>query len=213
MRIFDRPKIILLSMTSDPLRIMWVGARNCFMGDEVKKMMEKYNENNAKKLVAKIIKMQHDSVLEHCIFTFAIENVSRSLMAQLTRHRHCTFHCQSQHYQNYSDFTYKELEMYPSDDMKKQYYQTMDMINALYKKLISEGCPHYIAREVLPNAAGVKIIMTCNLREARHILELRLPKNNTPEIIEVSKEIYNIIYKICPEFVEDLGEKHGIIKL
>ena len=40
----------------------------------------------------------HDSVLEHAVFTFDIDGISRACLAQLTRHRLASFSVQSQRY-------------------------------------------------------------------------------------------------------------------
>lgn len=45
----------------------------------------------------------HESILEHASFTFLAENISRVLLAQLTRHRIASFSVESQRYVNYED--------------------------------------------------------------------------------------------------------------
>lgn len=52
----------------------------------------------AAKFIRKILSSGHHSVLEHVSFTFSIEGVSRSLLAQITRHRIASFSVQSQRY-------------------------------------------------------------------------------------------------------------------
>jgi thymidylate synthase (FAD) len=52
----------------------------------------------ADRLIRHIINSGHTSTMEHINFTFAIEGVSRSLLAQLTRHRHFSYSVQSQRY-------------------------------------------------------------------------------------------------------------------
>ena len=48
----------------------------------------------------------HESPVEHATFTFAVEGVSRSLLAQLTRHRMASFSVQSQRYVDKENFEY-----------------------------------------------------------------------------------------------------------
>ena len=48
----------------------------------------------------------HESPVEHASFTFGIEGVSRSLLAQLTRHRMASFSVQSQRYVREGQFGY-----------------------------------------------------------------------------------------------------------
>ena len=48
----------------------------------------------------RVINGGHMSTVEHCSFTFAIENVSRGLQQQITRHRLANFSIQSTRYNN-----------------------------------------------------------------------------------------------------------------
>jgi thymidylate synthase (FAD) len=54
--------------------------------------------SDADRLFRHIFKSKHTSTLEHLTFSMAIEGVSRSLLAQLTRHRHFSFSVESQRY-------------------------------------------------------------------------------------------------------------------
>ena len=48
----------------------------------------------------------HESPIEHASFTFGIEGVSRSFLAQVTRHRMASFSVQSQRYVKENMFEY-----------------------------------------------------------------------------------------------------------
>ena len=50
------------------------------------------------RFVGMLAEMGHESPIEHMSFTFGIEGVSRSLLAQITRHRMASFSVQSQRY-------------------------------------------------------------------------------------------------------------------
>jgi len=206
---FDKPIVTLLGVTPDPLFIMYIGARTCFEPNTFEIIAAGYTEEKAEKLIRNVKKLGHDSIFEHVIFNFYIEQVSRSLMAQLTRHRLCSFLIQSQHYQNYSDFDYKELEEYPSEEIKKQYHLQVELIRGFYKKLIREGVPHKIAREILPNCAGVRLLFTVNARELRHIIKLRITKSNTPEIRVLAQLLLAHAFNKVPVLFEDLIEEHS----
>src|SRR5690606_34597561 len=53
---------------------------------------------DADRLFRQIVRSKHVSTLEHLTYTFTVEGVSRSLLAQLTRHRQFSFSVQSQRY-------------------------------------------------------------------------------------------------------------------
>jgi len=115
----------------------------------------------------------------------------------------------SQHYVKHGDFKFKELEEWGQDQWNKTlYYKLMQDINNLYKKFLDSGIPHYIAREILPNACLTDIYMTANVREWRHIIKMRITKNNTPEIQEVAEALLRRFYGNMPELFEDLVKEY-----
>ena len=82
-------RVKLISVTQNPIDIMWTAARTCYsekspieMWEEISKDNMKFNVLEMEKhwnLVKKVIDSQHLSILEHVNLTFCIEGVSRSL--------------------------------------------------------------------------------------------------------------------------------------
>ena len=78
----------------------------------------------------------HESPMEHMNFTFGIENVSRSLLAQITRHRHASFSVQSQRYVKELDFEFiTPPQIADNPEAKKIYLTTMQDIANSYNTL------------------------------------------------------------------------------
>jgi len=67
--------------------------------------LDEYVQTEARKraFIEKQLSRGHFGPFEHVSISFSIKGVSRSLMAQLTRHRHMTFDIQSQRYVDFSD--------------------------------------------------------------------------------------------------------------
>ena len=102
-----KQRVLLLSHTPDAQALIALGARLCYAGGNVDKLMEKVSRQDQQAFLEKLMGMGHESVLEHVSFTFLIEGVSRVLLAQLTRHRIASFSVQSQRYVSYKDgFSY-----------------------------------------------------------------------------------------------------------
>jgi len=199
-------KIEIKQYSTDYKNLMYLAGRSCFGMEDIKDETSDLQKSN---FIKKIIKLDHGTVLEHCVYSFFIKDVSRSLMAQITRHRHISFNIKSQHYLVHKKFTYKPMEFVEDKVAVKLYDDLMERIEHVYSKLIDDHkIPHYIAREVLPNATYTNIFMTLNARSLRHLLLLRLPNTNTPEIIQLSKELLKTVYVYTPEIVEDLYEKY-----
>lgn len=128
----------------------------------------------ADRLIRQIKSSGHTSTLEHISFTFAIEGVTRALLAQLTRHRvGFSFSVQSQRYVKQSTdskhgaFEYempdKIRERFADEDATHVFDRMMTEIQGMYDFLIHKGIPQEDARAVLPNAATCNLVMTANL--------------------------------------------------
>ena len=121
-------RVKLISMTPNPIDVMWTAARTCYSAKSPIEMWEdrygkttdgcnhteEYVEQCIEKhweLVKKVLSSGHESIAENVVFTFSIQEVSRSLTHQLVRHRLACYSQQSQRYVNFKD---KELSyVYP----------------------------------------------------------------------------------------------------
>lgn len=171
---------------------------------------------DADRLFRHITRSGHTSTLEHITYTFAIEGVSRALLAQLTRHRHLSFSVQSQRYvrmgsaDKIGGFEYvtppsldgKEApndrfssrETVPASEI---YSDFMTEAQYAYDRLREAGVPPEDARMVLPNAAACNLVMTGNLRTFLDFYAKRRPgKGAQAEIADLSVKIRDEIVKV-----------------
>ena len=79
-------KVDLISHTELPEYLCGVAAAVCT------------NSGNIESALRHAVGSGHTSVLEHAVFTFSVEGLSRAALAQLTRHRLASFDVQSQRY-------------------------------------------------------------------------------------------------------------------
>ncbi|MGB6370210.1 MAG: FAD-dependent thymidylate synthase, partial [Atribacterota bacterium] len=84
-------KVRLINYTKDPEKIVAQSARLCYSVLSVEDLEEELTNKSIIKLIKKIMKLGHYSVLEHATFTFAIEGISRVTSHQLVRHRLASF--------------------------------------------------------------------------------------------------------------------------
>ena len=89
-------KVKLLDYTPEPERVVAMAARLCYSAAGAEELAERLSEEKVREMVRKMVKIGHGSTLEHASFTFGIEGVSRTLLAQITRHRIASFSVQSQ---------------------------------------------------------------------------------------------------------------------
>ncbi|MBR1645237.1 MAG: FAD-dependent thymidylate synthase [Selenomonadaceae bacterium] len=170
---------------------------------------------DAENFVRKIIKLGHESVLEHVSLTFKIV-CDRAIMAELTRHRLASFTVESTRYVKYEELTviapfgrggYCKDDPNELDDeairwntWEEQILQAEDT----YFILLERGATPEIARAVLPLCLATELYMTANLRELRHILKLRTAKAAHPQMRQVAGQILNILREKLPVIVEDI---------
>ncbi len=162
-----------------------------------------------------IIKHGHLSVLEHASASFRINGGSRAFTHQLVRHRLSSFTQQSQRYVNESNFIYIEPDSVKNNTKTHTLFvKFMDDAKKTYLELQKLGIKKEDARFVLPNAVESQIVVTANLREWRHIIELRSSFNAQWEIKSITIQILKILKKHASTVFEDfeIDEQNNIIK-
>lgn len=107
----ENPENLVLRCARNDYKSNWVGdATDEELIREIQKEGESLEEAKERFIIRTLIKKGHYGPFEHPQITFAIEGVSRSLMAQITRHRvGITFDIQSQRYVDFSDNDVEEL--------------------------------------------------------------------------------------------------------
>ncbi|WP_371784656.1 FAD-dependent thymidylate synthase [Streptosporangium subroseum] len=167
--------------------------------------------------LANIIEHQHYSVLEHSAATFLVQGVSRSLLAELTRHRHLSFSVQSQ---RYVDQAGRPPVIPPvlrgtTDARHLQNFaaEAEEWYVAVRNTLAKQGVPRKKAREAarafLLNAQPVDLVVTGNLRAWREVMTKRLHVAADAEIQELAAEILRQLKAVAPNSFQDLEEVIG----
>lgn len=160
---------------------------------------------DADRLFRMIFRSKHLSTLEHLTFTFAIEGVSRTLLAQLTRHRvGFSFSVQSQRYVKLGSgdksggFNY--VVPHRVDVTTREYFEeAMDAAQYAYDRLRKAGVPAEDARAVLPNAAATNLVMTANLRALLDFYSKRKPKRGAQhEITQLAEALRQAVVEVEP---------------
>jgi len=162
---------------------------------------------DADRLFRHIVNSGHTSTLEHITFTFAIEGVSRALLAQLTRHRvGFSYSVQSQRYTRFgsNDKTGGFKYVVPpsierNDSARREYELAMVEIQNLYDELRYLGVPPEDARFVLPQATTCNLVMTANLRALLDFYSKRRKGRGAQwEIVELAERLREAVVAVEP---------------
>lgn len=194
----------LITHTPEPERLVAAAAKLCYSNANMQDVLAISSEDAAK-FIAKLPEA-HQSPLEHVSFTFAIEGVSRALLAQITRHRIASFSVQSQRYVSMYDFQYIVPESVAKNkDLTPEYENIMYQIGDAYRILRQLGIPAEDARFVLPNACETRMIVTMNARELLHFFSLRCCKRAQWEIRAVADEMLRLCKEAAPTIFAKAG--------
>ncbi|MBR4080341.1 MAG: FAD-dependent thymidylate synthase [Clostridia bacterium] len=206
-------KVELLRHTLSPEEVVALGARLCYSRATVADLTRRVEERDQTEFCRKILGMGHDSVLEHASFTFAVEGVSRVLLAQLTRHRLASFSVQSQRYVSYENgFGYVVPPKIAAlgKDAEEEYHRQMRQMHAWYadwqEKLGKSGeGANEDARFVLPGGCETRLMVTMNVRELRHFFSLRMCERAQWEIRAMATAMHRLCMETAPALFADAG--------
>lgn len=205
-------KAQLLRYTSDPEQTIALAAKLCYAGDGIDELIEKIGEKDNAKFIEILTRMNHYSPFEHASFTFALEGVSRALLAQITRHRIASFSVRSQRYVSEGEFNYI---LPPSiaalgDEAVAKYESQMAQMLQWYREwqeaLGNKGeQSNEDARFVLPNACETKMIVTMNARELMHFFSLRCCNRAQWEIRDIAWQMLRQVLAVAPSVFAHSG--------
>lgn len=230
----------LLNATENPERTVCQAARNDYMQDFVgdvpfEAAMESIDgsllDEKMEELIHRLLRNGHYGPFEHVSATFAAKGVSRSCMAQLTRHRHASFDVQSMRYVSFedadpepgeavvsipslenADYIARRSDMedrykeYEDDDLlesrQKQYEQAVKQSFKSYQNLLEMGVPPEDARMVLPIGTKVNLVFTVNLRMLLHIADMRAAADAQWEIQGLTEQVLDLALEWAPITIE-----------
>lgn len=173
-----------------------------------------YGETNALKLgnrpgeniIRRWIGMGHQSMIEVAHATFFIE-CSRVVSHEIVRHRIASYQQESQRFVKYDGLDNSLDVFYLPDEVQGEPEVRMAVLQALatYKELRAKGVAPQLARYVLPNAMRTRMVMSTNVREWRHIINLRLDTAAQPEMRELMQQVYDQLVMVFPNAL------HGVL--
>ena len=206
------PFVRLIAHTPDPVTVCTLAARVCYSALPYDELSEKASGPDQVSFLKGVIRSGHLSVLEHASFTFYVEGVSRSLLAQLTRHRIASFSVQSQRYVSLKDrFSCVGPPRISAlgSEKEAEYLRQMETIGQWYEEwqeaFDNDPSANEDARFVLPNACATRLVMTMNARELRHFFSLRMCERAQWEIRALATEMHRLCMEVAPALFRDAG--------
>lgn len=222
--------VTLITYTPQPEQAVAAAAKLCYSPAAIGEIREGLTDEKAAAFVEMLAEIGHESPIEHASFTFGIEGVSRSLLAQITRHRMASFSVQSQRYVMETQFEYvvpPEIEKIP--EAKAIFLQAMEQDQRQYEQLTALLKEKHLesmlaggmsgkaaeraaekkaiedARFVLPNACDTKMVLTMNARSLYNFFRHRCCNRAQWEIREVAAQMLRLVSGVAPNLFKAAG--------
>ena len=224
------PKVTLIAHTPFPAKTVAAAAKLCYSSAGIDELLTGLTDEKAADFVEMLSDLGHESPTEHASFTFGIEGVSRSFLAQITRHRIASYSVKSQRYVKEGSFEFvtppevaadeEALKLY-EESMKaaqEAYDKIADILTAKHKEMfLAEGKDEKTAarmaqkkaiedaRFVLPNACETKMVVTMNTRSLLNFFRHRCCTRAQWEIRDVADQMLALVNGVAPELFKKAG--------
>ncbi|MDR3358713.1 MAG: FAD-dependent thymidylate synthase [Desulfovibrio sp.] len=205
MKIID-PCFEILDMAdgAEILRRIETAGRVCYKSEN------RIAPDSAPKFVRELMRSGHHSVIEHAGATVRIV-CDRGVTHELVRHRLASYSQESTRYAHYGREKFdKEITVirpcfWPEGSPEYAlWHKAMLAAEQAYLTLTANGASAQQARSVLPNSLKTEIVVTCNLREWRHIFGMRCGPAAHPQIRQIALPLLAQMHKRVPEIFADI---------
>ena len=183
-------------------KTMWIG--NCYRSEGL------ITDTSYKSLIKNCINRGHESVLEHEKITVRI-TADIGTYKDLTRHRFGSFSVESTRYCNYGKDKFdneikiiKPCHIEKDTNIYTDWYSAMQHMESFYMRMVDNGAKPDQLRMILPHSTAAQYTMTANIREWRHILDLRTKKMTHPSIRQILIPLLLKFKRDMPELFENI---------
>jgi thymidylate synthase (FAD) len=199
----------LLWHTPNPEVIVALAMRRCYSAKTIEELEAELASRPGyeKDLIAKALRDKTFDVIEHAVFMFEIEGISRVCSHQLVRHRIASYDQESQRFSavEKEDFvTPPSIQVNP--DALKVYEDFIRASVDIFRKLKELEVPKEDARFILPQSIGTKLVITANARSLMHFFWQRTATQAQWEIRELAELMLKECKKVAPTIFKDVIE-------
>lgn len=189
-------KVELLSHT--PLNVADIAICKCYSNTP-----HSEDEKRVKRIEKVANQQKHSSVIEHLVYSFDIDGISRACLQELARHRIASYTVKSSRYT--LDELKNEIDFVEEDDInntraKKYIVFTGDKLIDSHNiyclnelRILILNRKNDLAKYGMIEAYKTSLVMTINARALQNFLNLRTDKKALWEIQELAKNIYEVL--------------------
>ncbi|MFA5174395.1 MAG: FAD-dependent thymidylate synthase [Candidatus Pacearchaeota archaeon] len=213
-------EVILIAHPKNMEQIVASAAKLCYSPSAIKDILH-VNSKEAREFIKYLMKLGHESPLEHGTYTFGVEGISRACSHQLVRHRiGCSYSQQSQRYVDESSqkntgdcFDFIVPPNISKIGREQWYTEKMQIMQGWYDEIsgalksadITGEANTEDARFLLPNATETKIIVSMNPRSLLNFFKQRLCNRAQWEIRRLAEKMYDLVLPTAPSIFQYAG--------
>lgn len=168
-------------------------------------------------VILRCIDKGHHSVLEHCVMVFEIEDITRAVLFELTRHRIASYSVQSTRLalkRMLKDVDEDTDWMWPVPFLESTGDPILNTMNVdqlrQVKRSLDNGLKPDYVKTALPEAFLTKLVMTINLRSFRNLMTLRSDNAAFYQIRDLAQKMFMALpYEIALMCEDCLPRKGG----
>ena len=192
----------LIAHTPEPEKVVAAAAKLCYSDAHITDLLDGLTEEKTAKFLTMLSDLGHASPIEHASFTFGIEGVSRTLLAQITRHQNeVKFMSASLQYSNYTgqaDFAVPYSIMTAPAVVRELYLKSCNESMKCYEALCTAGSGHDAAGYATPQGLRNVLLISATPYQWKHIISQRVCRRNTDETRIVLLKVWKELYELSP---------------
>ena len=140
-------------------------------------------------VLSRIIKAGHESVLEHINLTYSIKGISRALLQEIARHRHISLSVEStRHTLRKFIATKRLIDVTECDEDRLNFVLSLAEFARKHSDMSNDELKYF-----LPEFWPTTLVLTSNIRELRHILNLRTAPQALKEFRVLARTMYEAV--------------------
>lgn len=149
-------------------------------------------------VLTRIIKARHESILEHINLTYSVKGLSRACLQELARHRHISLSVESTRHTLRKNIENPDWIRETLGNTKDPLFRacalsTCEMLKALIKQY--EEATNDELKYLIPECWPTNLVLTSNIRELRHIIDLR----TAPAALKEFRVLARAMYEAVPD--------------
>lgn len=221
-----KPSIECVWYTTPPLKTIEKAGRTCYKSED------KITTDSAEIFVRSLLSKGHEAMIEHASASYRVI-CDRGVTHETIRHRLFSYAQESTRFCNYKggvtfivppwitiDQEFIDVELtqkcngteFTQDKVLRDsrwdlatisWYCSLAGTETTYQALLKEGWTPQQARSVLPNSLKTEIVITGNLREWRHFMNLRTTKAAHPQMREIAFMILKNLQSRIPVLFDE----------